>query len=206
MAQFIRTFSESFLQRHRDTHAKHPTFGTHRHPYLHDLMLELAMAIPSGPDRPRSMLDYGCGKGVFMVEIARLKLFHHIHGYDPAVAMFKARPSHLYDVVTCLDVLDQLENSFVESVIADVAQFTGHFAVFDVITRQSPKFEHLNPRSAETWYEIINRHMLVSKMTIRPSTQEEIDQGACPERVIITAEPRDAATGDARTSGAKIVL
>ena len=89
--------------------------------------------------------------------------------------------------MTCLDVLDQLEDEFVEAVIQDVAQFTAHTAVFDVITVQTPALAHLNPRSASTWQEIIGRHMRVTGVTVRPSTPEEIAQGACPERVIILA-------------------
>lgn len=192
MALFIRTSSDAHLQRHRDTHARHPEFGTHRHPYLHDLMREVAASATTVGGEPPSLLDYGCGKGAFTMEMARLNLFRYIRGYDPAIPAFKARPAQLYDVVTCLDVLDQLEDAFVEPAIIDVAQFTGGIAVFSVITRQVPQLEHLNPRSGSTWREIIGRHMCVSTMTIRPSTPKEIAEGACPERVIITADPRRA--------------
>jgi hypothetical protein len=192
LAQFIQTFSDAYLQRHRDTHARHPEFGTHQHPYLHEKMRHLAGILSANADEPPSLLDYGCGKGAFMREMARLKLFRYIRGYDPAIPAFQARPAQSYDLVTCLDVLDQLEDSFVEAAIRDVAQFTGRIALFNVITRQSPQFEHLNPRSGPAWREIISRYMRVSDMTIRPATAEEMAQGACPERVIITAEPRGA--------------
>jgi hypothetical protein len=193
MALFIRTSSDAHLQRHRDTHAKHPEFGTHRHPYLHDLMREVATSVTMVGGELPSLLDYGCGKGAFMAEMARLNLFRYIRGYDPAIPVLNVRPAQVYDVVSCLDVLDQLEEAFVEPTIKDVAQFTGRIAVFNVITRQVPQLEHLNPRSGQIWQEIIGRHMRVSRMTIRPSTLEEIAQGACPERVIITADPCRAA-------------
>jgi 2-polyprenyl-3-methyl-5-hydroxy-6-metoxy-1,4-benzoquinol methylase len=189
MIQSIRTYSDAWLRRHRDTHAQHAVFGTHRHPYLLDTMRQVVEGIPrDGGDLP-SLLDYGCGKGVFMAEMARSRLFRFIRGYDPAVDAYKARPAQSYDVVTCLDVLDQLEAEFVEPVIRDVAQFTAHTAVFDVITVQTPALAHLNPRPAPTWRDIIGRHMRVTAMTVRPSTAEEIAQGACPERVIILAAP-----------------
>jgi hypothetical protein len=192
MAQFIRTYSDDYLRRHRDTHAAHPAFGTHLHPYLHDMMRTLAAALTASLGEPPSLLDYGCGKGVFLEEMGRLRLFRYIRGYDPALGRFKARPAQTYELVTCLDVLDQLEDAFVEPAIRDVAQFTGRLALFDVITRQVPQREHLNPRSASTWRDIIDRHMRVSGVTVRESTPEEIAEGACPERVIITAERRGA--------------
>jgi hypothetical protein len=62
MAKFIRTFSDAWLHRHRETHAKHALFGTHRHPYLHDTMRQLAAAVVAESGEAPSLLDYGCGK------------------------------------------------------------------------------------------------------------------------------------------------
>ena len=120
----------------------------------------------------------------------RSGLFRYVRGYDPAVDAYRARPSQVYDVVLCLDVLDQLADEFVEGAVADVAQLTGHIALFDVITVQTPALAHLNPRSAGAWREIIGRHVLVSGCFIRTATPDEIATGSCPERVIILAEPR----------------
>jgi 2-polyprenyl-3-methyl-5-hydroxy-6-metoxy-1,4-benzoquinol methylase len=184
----IRTYSEAWLDRHRRTHATHAVFGTHRHPYLRDTIARLATAA-GGAERP-SLLDYGCGKGVLLQEIAASGVFRFVRGYDPAVDAFTARPAQLYDIVLCLDVLDQIEDQFVEPVISDVAQFTRRFALFDVITRQVPALEHLNPRSAEAWRDIIGRHLRIDDVTVRQSTAEELAEGACPERVIITADLR----------------
>lgn len=188
----IRTFSDDWLQRHRQTHAAHAAFGTHRHPYLLDTMRQLVASIAVIDGERPSLLDYGCGKGVFLREMNRSGLFGFVKGYDPAVDAFKPRPSQRYDVVVCLDVLDQLEDAFVEAVIQDVAQFTGRFALFDVITVQTLAFAHLNPRSPETWRQIIELHMRVTEMTMWASTPEELQQGACRERVIIVAEPCSA--------------
>jgi SAM-dependent methyltransferase len=181
----IRTFSESWLQRHRDTHSRHAQFGTHRHPYLHDLINRLAAEL-TGIEQP-SLLDYGCGKGTFLREMSQLGRFRFVRGYDPAVTAFKLRPSQIYDLVVCLDVLDQAENEFVEPIIEDVAQFAGRLAVFDVITVQTPRLTHLNPRSAATWQEIIGRRMSVEDVIVREATEDELRQGACPERTIIVA-------------------
>jgi 2-polyprenyl-3-methyl-5-hydroxy-6-metoxy-1,4-benzoquinol methylase len=189
MIRPIRTYSEAWLRRHRETHASHALFGTHRHPYLLDKVRQLALSLAGpGGERP-SLLDYGCGKGVFLREMGRTGLFRYVRGFDPAIEAFKARPAQQYDLVVCLDVLDQLEAEFVEPVIRDVAQFTGRTALLDVITVQTPALAHLDPRSAETWREIIRRHMQVAEMTVRQSTPEELQQGACPERTIILATP-----------------
>jgi len=185
----IRTYTEAWLNRHRETHAKHAAFGTHQHPYLHPVIRQLAGTVAAAIGESPSLLDYGCGKGIFMQEMDRLALFRYIKGYDPAVDAFKTLPAQSYDMVTCLDVLDQLEPEFVEAAIKDVAQFAAHVAIFDVITVQSPNLAHLNPRSAAEWCQIIGGHMQVKDMIVRPATDGELRQGACPERVIITAAP-----------------
>jgi SAM-dependent methyltransferase len=181
----ICTVSESWLQRHRDTHSRHAEFGTHRHPYLHDLINRLAAEL-MGAEQP-SLLDYGCGKGTFLREMSQSGRFRFVRGYDPAVTAFKLRPSQIYDLVVCLDVLDQAEDEFVEPIIEDVAQFAGRLAVFDVITVQTPRLTHLNPRSAATWKAIIGRRMSVEEVIVREATEDELREGACPERTIIVA-------------------
>jgi hypothetical protein len=190
--QPIRTHSEAWLDRHRQTHERHAAFGTHRHPYLLDTVRDLSDRIAQDIGERPSLLDYGCGKGVFLREMTQSGMFRYLRGYDPALNAFKQRPAQRYDLVVCLDVLDQLEDEFVEPTIIDVAQFASHTALFDVITVQTPELAHLNPRSAETWRTIIQQHIRITELTVRVSTPEELQQGACPERVIIAAEPRSA--------------
>jgi hypothetical protein len=74
----IRTFSESWMQLHRDTHSQRPEFGTHHHPYLHELIAKLAAEL-TADERP-SLLDYGCGKGAFLREMDRSGLFRFTRG------------------------------------------------------------------------------------------------------------------------------
>lgn len=189
MIRPIQTYTEDYLRRHREVHARHARFGAHRHPYLLETMSKIAAEVATNAGEPPSLLDYGCGKGIFMQEMARTGRFGFIRGYDPAVDAFKLRPAQSYNIVICLDVLDQLEDEFVESVIQDVAQFTGDTAVFDVITVQTPARAHLNPRSTASWHEIVSRHMRVKDMHIYAAPPEELALGACPERTIIVAQP-----------------
>ncbi len=187
MIRPITTASPEWLARHRANHARHPEFGTHRHPYLLDIVRDLA-AQAGGADKP-SLLDYGCGKGSFLHAMNRTGWFRFARGFDPAVDAFRARPAQRYDIVLCLDVLDQTEDAFVAPLIADVAQFTVRFALFDVITVQVPALAHLDPRSAAEWQDIIGRHMRIVRAIVRPATAEELRDGACPERAIIIAAP-----------------
>lgn len=187
MIRPIVTSSESWVERHRMTHARHPDFGTHRHPYLLEIIEGLVKSFP-GLEKP-SLLDYGCGKGVFLRRMAATGWFRFTRGYDPAVEAFRARPAQQYDLVLCLDVLDQLEDAFIGPVIEDIAQFARRAALFDVITVQTTSLAHLNPRPAAEWERLIGAQLRVQRTIVRPATAEELSAGACPERTIVMAAP-----------------
>jgi 2-polyprenyl-3-methyl-5-hydroxy-6-metoxy-1,4-benzoquinol methylase len=187
MIRPIVTSSEAWLKRHRDTHAVHRVFGTHRHPYLLEHIEGIVKSLSSA-EKP-SLLDYGCGKGAFLQEMKQTGWFRFLRGYDPAVDAFKARPAQQYDVVVCLDVLDQLEEPFIGPLIEDVVQFTRCVALFDVITVQTAALAHLNPRSAAVWKELIGSRLRLQQTLVRQAPDEELQQGACPERTILIAAP-----------------
>jgi 2-polyprenyl-3-methyl-5-hydroxy-6-metoxy-1,4-benzoquinol methylase len=187
MIRPIVTTSDEWLKRHRDTHAVHAGFGTHRHPYLLEQIQAIVKRL-SGAEKP-SLLDYGCGKGVFLQAMKLTGWFRFVRGYDPAVDAFKARPAQQYDVVICLDVLDQLEEPFIGPLIEDVAQFTRCVALFDVITVQTEARAHLNPRSAAAWQELIGSRLRLQQTLVRQTPEEELRQGACPERAILIGSP-----------------
>lgn len=75
-----------------------------------------------------SVLDYGTGKGK-MVESLRQKLPKSIEvaGYDPAVKSWEVKPNHAYDIVTCLDVLEHIEISYIGDVLKDIKALTRRF-------------------------------------------------------------------------------
>lgn len=55
-----------------------------------------------------SILDYGCGNGVF-VDFLMQKGFKQVDGYDPFVSEFKQKPEKKYAVVVLNDVLEHVE-------------------------------------------------------------------------------------------------
>lgn len=185
----IVTARPEWLQRHRDTHARETTFGTHRHPYLMQT-IEALVSESRGQGELPSLLDYGCGKGAMLAELRRRGMFRFLRGYDPAVDAFRARPTQRYDIVLCLDVLDQTEDDFILSLIEDVAQFTLRFALFDVISKQVAQLSHLPTRDFAEWRELIGRCMEIRASWPRPATDEELRAGGCPERSIIVAAPQ----------------
>lgn len=182
----LTTFSREHIRRHRDTHIKFAQFGTHAHPYLHGAIRTLVQAISAREGRLPSLLDYGCGKGSFLREMDRLLLFSSTTGYDPAVDAYLSRPTGIFDVVTCLDVLDQTESGYVDAIIRDVARLTRTAAIFSLISKQRERRPETQP---VVFRQAVERHFTVSQMSLRRSTPLELSQGAAIERAVIVAEP-----------------
>ena len=98
-----------------------------------------------------SVLDFGTGKGNLVINL-RNQLQGSgitIDGYDPAVEEWAQKPSHPYDIVTCIDVLEHLEHHSIDNFLNELKRYTKHFC-FLLIDLQ-PAVAHLsNGRNAHT--------------------------------------------------------
>lgn len=157
-----RTFTSERQLFLRRKHATSQGYGTHRHLYLHDTIRRIAAELAPTEQRPLSLFDYGCGKGRFMEEMGRLRLFADIVGYDPGVVAYEVPPAGRFDMVTCLDVLDAAEHRFRDAVVEDVAGFIVHRAVFDCLTKPKPK-SGFAPHPPLYWISLVQKRMQVIK-------------------------------------------
>lgn len=85
------------------------------------------------------ILDYGAGKG--RLGFALEELFEHpltIHHYDPAIPEWSGAPGPC-DVVTCIDVLEQIEPDLLDNVLDDLRRVTAGVGVFSVHTEPTVK-------------------------------------------------------------------
>lgn len=66
-----------------------------------------------------SLLDYGCGAGTLAAELARTNSLIDVRCYDPGVRGFEAPPQPA-DFVVCTDVLEHVEESFIDNVLSHI--------------------------------------------------------------------------------------
>lgn len=94
----------------RQQHIAQPNWGTHGHKWAKHVEA-IHQAIGG------TILDYGCGKGT-LGEACRYPL----NEYDPGIpGKETAEPS---DLVVCCDVLEHVEDDYVETVLAHIAEVT----------------------------------------------------------------------------------
>lgn len=122
--------------------------------------------------RPRSILDYGAGQSRMVEEIRSPGLAVRDR-YDPAIPEIALAPRQRYDLVTCIDVLEHLDESEVAAVVADVAAF-GDKALFVVDTKKAgtilPNGEnaHATVRPGEWWLDRIRLNFPKAEMMPAP--------------------------------------
>lgn len=75
-----------------------------------------------------SVLDYGCGKGLLVKQLANKFPNIIINGYDPGISKFSSFKSSS-DIITCLDVLEHIENNKINAVLDDISSKTLNFFI-----------------------------------------------------------------------------
>ncbi len=98
--------SESYRQLNIDKHNEDPTWGTESK--WESRVVELARRYGC-----KSILDYGCGKGVLVSGLR--KRGWSVTGFDPCTK--DNTPPKPHGMVTCIDVLEHVEPEYVDAVI-----------------------------------------------------------------------------------------
>lgn len=83
--------------------------------------------------KPRSILDYGCGRSDLVAHFWR-DGERRIERYDPAVPAYKVMPEGKFDLAFCCDVLEHIPMSSVERVLTEVREKTA-CALFTISTK-----------------------------------------------------------------------
>jgi hypothetical protein len=121
---------EYYIDQHRLTHRRSKEFrGVSLPPHI------AAIDGLLHTHRCDSILDYGCGKAQHWPT----QWQGRITGYDPAYAPYAARPTGLYDMVICTDVLEHVPASAVDWVIRDIFEYREKWVYLCICTRASGK-------------------------------------------------------------------
>lgn len=123
---------------------------------------------------PRSILDYGCGKGRQYSERNVHEEWGGLmpHLYDVGVPAFAAKPKRSFDAVICTDVMEHIAEADVDAIIADIFRFVPPrddggtcFAMFWISCRAAKRKTladgrnvHLTVRPGDWWAERLTIH------------------------------------------------
>ena len=89
--------------------------------------------------KPRSLLDYGCGKGAMLQQLRQKYPHLHCLGYDPAVNIYCQKPKQKFDVVFCNDVLEHVEPIYLYNVLQFIEHHSKKYAWLRIDTQPANK-------------------------------------------------------------------
>lgn len=106
------------IDQYKLLHASKPEYGTTGLAYKQEVSLIL------NEIKPKSVLDFGCGKATLISEFAEQYPGIAFYGYDPAIPGREILPVEKVDFVICTDVLEHIPENDLENVIEKIASLS----------------------------------------------------------------------------------
>ena len=113
----------------------------------------------------KSLLDYGCGKGWILKELAESYPSCNMVGYDPAVLEYQNEPNSKFDCVFCVDVLEHIEPSCITNVLEHINKLSLKLIWLWIDTLPARKRlpdgrnAHLIIEQPPYWLDLIQKHI-----------------------------------------------
>ena len=129
--------SKEHVEASKNLHQKYPTYGLASH-YTDPTSYKYGLTIPKSianckriDTTIKTLLDHGTGNGGLPKTINSIQtLGVNAQGYDPAVEQYSLIPSHNFDIVTSIDVLEHISKGEITNILDEIHQLTGKFFFF----------------------------------------------------------------------------
>jgi hypothetical protein len=107
---------------------------------------------------PKSILDYGCGKGFAADDIKSNYPEIEIYKFDPFVKEFSSYPTVPCDLVTCYLVMNQVEQEFRSQLIDELYSLTNKHLFLSIILPANMLEEKIN-----MWLSLFSKYTVIFK-------------------------------------------
>lgn len=113
--------------------------------------------------QPKTVLDYGCGKGVILANLRDQYPSSAFEGYDPAVEMFSIDPNKKFECLFSNDVLEHIEPEHIDNVLEHIKLLSGKYVWLRIDTKPARKTlpdgrnAHLIQESPDWWTDKISK-------------------------------------------------
>jgi len=149
--------SNDLLEEYKKLHADNPGYGTQ------GLATRPGVRLTIDYLKPKTVLDYGCGKGRLIKELAQCYPHIEFYGYDPAIPEYDTLPIEKADLVINTDVLEHIPEGTLPSVVAQIASisenvfFILHHALAGNVLPNGEN-AHCTVKPPQWYYELFCKH------------------------------------------------
>lgn len=130
-------------------------------------------------NKPKSILDFGCGKGNLVKELSKLGIT--VHEYDPAIVGKEKIPQKQYDMIITTDVLEHLYEDEIETICNDFLSLCPETMFHVICTRPAGNLlpdgsnAHKTVKQIEWWDNKLKSYTGFKTEVIK--NPKDIDQG-----------------------------
>ena len=147
----------NYLDEYKTLHKDNPGFGSGACIYLPEICLAIDYL------KPKTILDFGCGKANLIKELVHRYPNIEFYGYDPAIPGRDVLPIEKADLVINTDVLEHIPEEILPSVIEKIASTSDHviFELHHALAYQIlPNGEnaHCTVKPPQWYYELLCRY------------------------------------------------
>ena len=129
---------KNYIEQYKQIHAQTTWFGSGACIYIEELCLIIDFL------KPKSVLDYGCGKGCLVYALKKLYPEISFYKYDPAIEEISVLPVKKVDLVINTDVLEHIPEEYLESVAKSEAFLNQKINPSKCISEQSEQIIKLS--------------------------------------------------------------
>lgn len=113
--------------------------------------------------RDPSVLEYGCGRRTLARDISWLLPQVRLYEYDPGVPGFDTVPQGMFDIIVCTDVMEHVEEQFVDATLDRLHDMAKHGVLFCIATTPAKSMlpngqnAHVTVREPQWWHDRLAR-------------------------------------------------
>ena len=169
--------SEEYRSLNAELHESSEEFGNKNNFLAREL--PVSIAILNKLFNYKSVLDYGCGKGLILDALHEklLPLKMNVQGYDPCVKKF-AEPPRPADILLCTDVLEHVEPEKTECVLNHINTLTTGvcYLIIDLLpaakTLADGRNAHINLQTTGWWLSTLSSKFTFSLQCINEASAD----------------------------------
>ena len=137
----------------------------------------------------KSLLDFGCGKGVLKPALSRLAPELEVYEFDPAVPGKDTLPAMPVDVIAAMDVMEHIEPEYLDAVLQSMVGLAPKIVIMKIClvpaqkTLPDVRNAHILLKPSSWWAEYLARYF-------SPRNAQELkDRTGAPTHFMYIAQP-----------------
>ncbi|MCV6598921.1 MAG: class I SAM-dependent methyltransferase [Alphaproteobacteria bacterium] len=117
--------NEKYINQYEELHNSKEDFGTSSLSFIEEICFIINIY------KPKTILDYGCGKGVLADKLQEIYKNKKIYKYDPAIKEYSKIPVNKVDMVINTDVLEHIPEQDIPNILEHISSIC-RFAYFNL--------------------------------------------------------------------------